>query len=190
MQVQTQQEVESIVNIWVEQQAPKNFSQTDHNARLILDFVLNNCGGYFSFSNLTRALTELGDISTGGVLQFHALPKSPQQLAREKRDFLSKMGIVVDANSWKADPAEQARKAKASIDTRHNAAQSRLDTRSRREIEACILGYSAYRDGKVSHALTEQRRNDLRKLAVHSNGKFDAGKTLALVREGIRRFPD
>ena len=190
MQVQTKEEVAAIVNQWVDLHAPKDLSQTDHNAGLIADFIVKKCGGFFSFSNLSRAVIELGDLATGGVLQFHSLPKDPKEIARDKRDFLAKMGIITNSASWKADPSEQHSKSKARIAARQSAAQDRLDGRSRRQIEAAISGYSAYRSGRLSHALTEQRRSDLRKIAVHSDGQFDAAKTLALVREAIRTLPD
>jgi hypothetical protein len=188
--MQTQQEVISIVNEWTDKHAPKELSQTDHNAGLIADFIVKKCGGFFSFSNLSRAVAELGDLASGGSLQFHSLPKTPKEIARDKRDFLAKMGIVTNSASWKADPAELTRKAQAKTDSRKQAANEKINERAKREVTAEIERYSCqHSSGRKDHAETDRRRAQLRQL-LPKDDKADWTAALERVKAQIRKFPN
>jgi hypothetical protein len=190
MQTQQQQEVISIVNDWADKHAPKHLSQTDHNASLIADFIVKKCGGFFSFSNLSRAVAELGDLASGGSLQFHSLPRTPKEIAREKRDFLAKMGIITNSASWKADSAELTRKTEANINSRKQVAVDLVNSKAKREVMAEIERYSAqHSSGRKDHSETDRRRARLRQL-LPKDEKADWTAVLERVKAEIKRYPN
>jgi hypothetical protein len=131
---QTLEEITKIWNEWFfSKRAPAKLLNSEHNGATIAAFIGANNAGRFSLGNLDNAVRVLGDMSSGGKLQFnHEPPPAPaphvstpeeieKRKARERRDFLNDNPLSPNAHYVaqlnEADKANEAAK-RAAVDHR------------------------------------------------------------------------
>jgi hypothetical protein len=177
---QSNEEIIRVVAEWLGNYAPKDLFQNAHNTKTLADYVLAN-HGIVSITNLTEA-----EATLRGQLQYtlKPTPKTPEQLADEQRQRWMKQHA--DALNENAHESTVQKRIEAKI------AADKAE-KEQAVAEATISGeinrFEVYRGpGRVDYGRTELLQVQLRKLEVRVNGKRDAVKTLALVREAISKI--
>lgn len=194
---QTVQERAAVIDAWAASKFfPAGLLMTDSNINQ-LKYALDKIP-VLSISSIVEAVQRLGDLRTGGVLEYFREPekvieyrekeKSPEQIQKEKA--AAKLLLGIDSYSFQPDRAEQARKSQANVNARQQAANDRANAKSKREVTAEIERYSCqHSSGRKDHAETDRRRAQLRQL-LPKNDKGDFTAALEKVKAQIKQYPN
>jgi predicted nucleic acid-binding Zn-ribbon protein len=162
--------------------APSDLIQNEQNAKAMLDYVLGKYG-LVSISYVIEAEQTLGTKlqrvkqPTPAELRDAAAKKEQERMLRDFRDSIKPQP------SWeermKLEKAEQEAKAE---EKRQQAAQSQINT--------LIDSYSInLGPGRLDFSRAEYFQDQLRKIKVKKNGKYDAVLTLRKVQEALSKLP-
>jgi hypothetical protein len=190
---QSLEEVTRVGNDWCHNFAPADLIQNQVNLNAIVAYVDSYLGGAITVSNLERAERAL---RAAGKLQL-VPPKTPEQI-RAEAEQAQVAAINEQSKRWQKQHREtlnQTKERNFAGEVRaknEEAARIKEAADAEKTIINVISNYSAGHArlaGRIDYAETERRQKDLRKLEVRVNGKRDAVKTLALVREAISKLP-
>src|SRR6267378_2839311 len=102
-EAQTAEQTTYIFNWWFEHSAPTGLLNSEHNGVTLAQHIAKNFKGYITPLILTQACQELGDIETGGKLQYHHVvekiveverKKTAQEIEHEKQIIRNREGIT------------------------------------------------------------------------------------------------
>ena len=180
------------MDYWSQHYRPKALLESDHNGYQLLNFINKEFGGTFSFTALNAAVSRLGNISEGGSLQYDK-PVQRQltqaEITRRKMEDLANSGVVSNANSWKANSEDAQRKVQSAVNERHRAASARENIKAKREAVAEVETYSAqHPSGRLDHAETQRRREQLKQLLPVNGDTADWTQVLAKVKAKKKQY--
>jgi hypothetical protein len=193
--MQTAQEKMTVSKFWFEKIAPKDFLNTQHNADAIAQY-LHERNLDTTFDNLTAAVTALGDINSGGKLQFNAKPqviekiiykeleKTAEDVAREKREKYEKshsQGFLQSPRHHRTE-FDRGNEDKAPILTELEKAKLNAYNENQNQIIADTLHKISTFQGRT-HSRTFSGRAELKKV-------FEDGMNRRLKAEQIEKLVD
>ena len=190
-------EVAVVVNHWLENVAPKNLAQTEHNLSVLSTYVRNELREGVSVTLLNAMLSKLGDIKNGGRLEFIGTER--QKTAREiNEDDLRRRGILEPAERKKSefdriDEAKEAKRDKRTFDQRKtDAAETETQLAAEVECRRQIQFYTAMHvTGRIDHAKTQRNRKMLSEFRVWKDTAktvVDWPGTLFYIKEAISKM--
>lgn len=178
--IQTQEEVLRLFDEYGRGFAPPDFIQNEQNAKALLNYVLEKYG-IVSISYLIEAEKTLG-----ARLQRVKQPTPAEKAAADAKRWQAKMQRdYLDSIKPQKDDFQERLKAKQAAEAR---AKEQAEAEATIKLE--IAGYLCNAGpGRVDFAKTEMLRDQLRQIEVCVNGKRDAVRTLAKVREALSNMP-
>lgn len=201
---QTKEELDFIWRHWISRYAPQGLLDTEFNGMQIAQWLNRRNFQTVSFDNLTKAANALGDAQNGGVLVYKPVPKvvevirevapvkSSHQTYREQLEADQRAGFrlgerpLTEFERWDEEHPQTPQR-----DREAQVALNAFDRSKKLDTDKVIDGYRARRGQMISHALTAERKEELRAKRVYRQDKsVDWAKTLEVVNGCIRNYQD
>ena len=201
---QSQQEIEFIWSHWFQRYAPQGLLDTEYNGIKIAEWLLQRDFKAVSFDNLTEAVKALGDVQNGGILVYKNAPKvvevvkevppvkTSAQEARERLEAAQRQGFRLgerpntEFERWDEDHPQTPQADREAL-----VARNAFDRSQKMLVDKAIDAYRARRGMYVSHALTGERKEELRaKRVLRADKTVDWAKVLTVVNECIKNYQD
>jgi predicted nucleic acid-binding Zn-ribbon protein len=155
-----------------------------HNANLLVNYLMEYFGGVITVPNIIAAEKTLG------AKLFRVKPKTVAEIAQEqaekaearmRRDYLDSIRQQPSFEE-RVKSVEKAEQESKGEEKRQQAAQS--------QINILIDSYSInLGPGRLDFSRAEYFQDQLRKIKVKKNGKYDAVLTLRKVQEALTKLP-
>jgi hypothetical protein len=180
-QVQSVQEMNFVYEYWAKNLAPKGYIDKLANTNTMVDELLKRGTTVVTFTILTEVCKALGKKSEGGVIEFEG-ESAPAPAAPEPAKQGWKRGPRPDN---KVDVDDERQRFVKDLYDINTPLFLRTQDEARLELEKAIDRASTTYNtrGKVDHALTTHRRNQLKAIHIVHPEKNDKGQTVTLYTE-------
>src|ERR1700730_9959988 len=195
--MQSQEQIIKICSEWFSKHAPAGLLNTEHNGATLAAFVEERAGGFYSIGNLTAAAKYLGDLATGGRLEYYRKPAPvPAPVAQpepepvkepvKKGDVANRLAHLGEKIDTHRATREDMQAIEMKYADRRTAAQAATRVRERREAESMVDSYIVQGPGgRNNYSATQRSRAEMH--SKLDNLQANSQDFLQSVKDMIRR---